>query len=214
MAHVKTASKTAEPSRASATQPKTFFNSVVATRYNSNIAKCPFCFEKDSPFIDVRGTSVPFDKYHINVQFGLVGIQDEHTTFVESITAEGLTQVLEDLCIEGTRWTISNQECYIVERALLKPIGKIWYHFLRSRLIPSTYNTNVSKERILLLHSIIKGKRINVGRIIFQEVHWCAEKNASSLKFPSLITYLCRTAQVPLNDNEDITTNKVYIRYK
>ncbi|KAK5775366.1 hypothetical protein PVK06_043250 [Gossypium arboreum] len=61
---------------------------------------------------------------------------------------------------------------------------------------------------MLLLHSIIKGRRVNVRRIIFQEVHQCAEKNAGSFNFPSLITTLCRTARVPFNAEEDITHNK------
>ncbi|KAK8306302.1 hypothetical protein V6Z12_D03G118600 [Gossypium hirsutum] len=113
-----------------------------------------------------------------------------------------------DLCVEGTQWIVSSQECYTVEKASLKSIGKVWYHFLKSRLMPSTHNTTVSNERILLLHSIIKGRTINVGRIIFQEVHHCVKKDAGSLNFPSLITTLCKTANVPLTDAEDITPNK------
>ncbi|KAK5811457.1 hypothetical protein PVK06_026791 [Gossypium arboreum] len=123
-------------------------------------------------------------------------------------TAEGLAQVLDNLCIEGKQWSISNQECYTVQRALLKPIGKIWYHLLWSRLMSSPHNTIVSKERMLLLHSIIKGIRINDGRLLFQKVHRCAEKNAGSLNFPSLITTLYRTVRVPLNKDEDISPNK------
>ncbi|KAH1057049.1 hypothetical protein J1N35_035114 [Gossypium stocksii] len=61
---------------------------------------------------------------------------------------------------------------------------------------------------MLLLHSIIKERRINVGRIIFHKVHRYLEKNASSLKFSSLIMALCRTARLPLNTDEDITHNK------
>ncbi|KAH1107629.1 hypothetical protein J1N35_011397, partial [Gossypium stocksii] len=34
------------------------------------------------------------------------------------------------------------------------------------------------------------------------------EKNVGSLNFPSLITTLCKTTQVPLNANEDVKLNK------
>ncbi|KAK5843150.1 hypothetical protein PVK06_005593 [Gossypium arboreum] len=36
----------------------------------------------------------------------------------------------------------------------------------------------------------------------------CAKKNEGSLNFPSLITALCRIAQVPFNVEEDIIPNK------
>ncbi|KAL1081351.1 hypothetical protein V6Z11_D09G058600 [Gossypium hirsutum] len=147
----------------------------------------------DSSFIYVRGTSIPFDEDHINAQFDLKKIQDEYTEFVDNITIEGLTQVLKDLCVKGTQWIISSQECYTVERASLRLIGKVWYHFLKIWLMPSTHNTIISKEMMLLLHSIIERRMVNVGRIIFH------------LNCPSLITALCKTANVPLTDAEDIT---------
>ncbi|KAH1096943.1 hypothetical protein J1N35_013864, partial [Gossypium stocksii] len=107
------------------------------------------------------------------------------------------------------RWTVSSQDYYTVERAFLKPIGEMWYHFLKNRLMPSTHNTIISKDRMLLLHSIIMRRRINIGRIIFREVYRCAKKNASSVNFPSLITALYRTARVPLNAFEDVTLIRV-----
>ncbi|KAH1115020.1 hypothetical protein J1N35_008398 [Gossypium stocksii] len=117
----------------------------------------------DSPFIYVCGSSFPFNEDHINAQFGIANVQDEHTPFTDNVTADGLTQVLNDLCVEGMYWIVSNQDCYTVERASLKPIRKVWYHFLKSWFKPSTHNMIVSKERMLLLHSIIMGRRINIG---------------------------------------------------
>ncbi|KAH1039801.1 hypothetical protein J1N35_041544, partial [Gossypium stocksii] len=58
-----------------------------------------------------------------------------------------------------TQWTISSHDCYTVEHATLKLVGKVWYHFLKSRLMPSTHYTTMSKERMMLLHSIIQGRR-------------------------------------------------------
>ncbi|KAH1073241.1 hypothetical protein J1N35_025569 [Gossypium stocksii] len=94
----------------------------------------------------MRRTSVSLDKECINAQFGLTTVQDEHTLFIETITANSLSQVLKDLCIVYTRWTISSQECHTIERDSQKPIGKVWYHFLKSRLTSSTHNTIISNE--------------------------------------------------------------------
>ncbi|KAK5825665.1 hypothetical protein PVK06_020523 [Gossypium arboreum] len=78
----------------------------------------------NNPFIYVRGISFPFDEDRTNAQFGLTDVQDKHTPFVENINAKGLNQVLKDLCVGGSWWTVSSQECHMVERTSLKSIGK------------------------------------------------------------------------------------------
>lgn len=113
----------------------------------------------DNPFIYVKGKLVPLDEDNINAQLVLVVFQDEHTSFTENITVEGLNQVLKDLCVKGIRWIISSQDCHTIERITLNPIEKVWYHYLKSRIMPSTHNAAVLKEWILLLHSIIMSRK-------------------------------------------------------
>lgn len=54
----------------------------------------------------------------------------------------------------------------------------------------------------------MKGRKINVRAIIFDELHRCAQNNDGSLNFPSLISALCLQAKVPLKDNEELIVNK------
>ncbi|KAK5811459.1 hypothetical protein PVK06_026794 [Gossypium arboreum] len=145
----------------------------------------------ENVFIYVHGASLLFDEYSINPQYSLPKCPNEHSQFVETITAEGLNEFLEDLCMEGTKWTISRNDCYTIDRVSLKPHCKVWYHFLKSCLSPPTHNFTMSNERMLLLHSIMIGRKINVGKIIFREVHRCVQKNAGTLNFPYLTTALC-----------------------
>ncbi|KAH1082619.1 hypothetical protein J1N35_022380 [Gossypium stocksii] len=206
--------------------PCTFFNQVVEDGYTHNISKRPFCLEKDdvltkvvrdfyahltSPnnaFIYVWGASVLFDEYSINAQYGLFDVHDEHTQFSARITMDDLNQVLQDLCVVGTKWTMSRHDCYTVKTASLKPNCRVWYYLFKTRLILSTYNSTISKEQMLLLHSIIKGRKINMGKIIFKEVHRCTQKNAGSLNFPSLIATMCQRVNVSIQANEDVNPNK------
>ncbi|KAK5771053.1 hypothetical protein PVK06_047227 [Gossypium arboreum] len=51
-------------------------------------------------------------------------------------------------------------------------------------------------------------KKINVGKIIFKEVHQYAQKNAGSLNFPSLIIALCQHVNAFVQANKDVTPNK------
>ncbi|KAH1057225.1 hypothetical protein J1N35_035290, partial [Gossypium stocksii] len=61
-----------------------------------------------SPFIFVLVKSVPFNEDHINAQFGIEEVIDEHFEFAENITSKGLDKVSEDLFVEGTKWIISS----------------------------------------------------------------------------------------------------------
>ncbi|KAH1129851.1 hypothetical protein J1N35_001229 [Gossypium stocksii] len=59
--------------------------------------------------------------YSINAQYGLPEGPDKHSQFVTTITAECLQQVLKDLCVEGTKWTVFLQDCYTIKCISLKP---------------------------------------------------------------------------------------------
>ncbi|PON59596.1 hypothetical protein PanWU01x14_158080 [Parasponia andersonii] len=89
------------------------------------------------------------------------------------------------------------------EKGALTPAAKVWYHFLKSRLLPTTHGKTVSKDRMLLLYSMLTGKSINVGRMIHSEIRACAARKSGALFFPSLITQLCRNARAPFLVNEE-----------
>ena len=115
-----------------------------------------------------------------------------------------LNSVLADLCVAGAGWSISPQGAWTFLMSDLKPEAKVWYHFLKTRLMPRTYIQIVSKERALLLHFIMQGRQINIGCIIQEEIYACAQKPAGSLWFPNLISNLCEmkgvivTTRLPL----------------
>ncbi|KAA3480410.1 nucleolar protein 58-like [Gossypium australe] len=161
----------------------------------------------DNAFIYVRDASILFDEYSINAQYGLPEGPDEQSQIDKTIIV-GLNQVLEDLCMKVTKWTVSQNGCYTIDHVSLKPHCRVWYHFLKSHLSPPTHNSTISKDRMFLLHSIMTGRKTNVGKIIFREVHHCTEKNVSTLNFPSLITTLLQKVSVPIQANEDKIPNK------
>ncbi|KAA3483227.1 Retrovirus-related Pol polyprotein from transposon 412 family [Gossypium australe] len=153
-------------------------------------------------FIYVRGASVLFDKYSINTQYSLPDGQDEQSQFATTITPDVLNKDLKYLCVEETKWTVSRKDCYTVERVSLKHCCQVWYHFLTTRLSPSTHNSTISKERMLLPHSLMTWRKINMGKIIF------TKKNVGSLNFPSLHSALYKRVKVSVQANEDMIPNK------
>ena len=121
---------------------------------------------------------------------------------------EELTRMLHSLTSEGTKWLPDRGEgIFLCSRLALLPIPKIWYHFVRTRLIPTTHIETINKDRLLLLHCILEGWRINVGQIIQREISACAFKPKGRLFSPSLITELCLRAGVDTNSDDEILSN-------
>ncbi|KAH1056733.1 hypothetical protein J1N35_034798 [Gossypium stocksii] len=75
----------------------------------------------ENAFIYVRGASVLFDVKSINAQYGLFDGPDEHTDLLKTMTIEELNHVLTDVYVEGTKWTVSRNDCYTIDMVTLKP---------------------------------------------------------------------------------------------
>ncbi|KAH1091673.1 hypothetical protein J1N35_018930, partial [Gossypium stocksii] len=68
----------------------------------------------------------------INAHYNLPEGPDEHSEFTSKITTEQLQHVLQDLCIDGTKRTISHHNCHTIDRVALNPYYRVWCHFLKS----------------------------------------------------------------------------------
>ena len=77
--------------------------------------------------------------------------------------------------------------------------------------MPTTHIETVNRERLLLLHCILQGKSINVGRIIQKEILACTFKPKGCLFFSSLITELCVRAGADINSYDEVITNTAAI---
>ena len=107
----------------------------------------------------VRGIKVSFSASSINMHFGLSDIEDEYTALLDNVSREDLNSMLKELIIEGTKWLKDKGEgllkCF---RPTLQPLAKVWYHVIRTRLLPTTHIETVNKERLVLLHCILKNR--------------------------------------------------------
>ena len=57
-----------------------------------------------------------------------------------------------------------------LRRETLTHHAKLWYYFVGARLMPTVTNSEVRKERAFLTYTIMKGIKVNVGRIIYREI--------------------------------------------
>ena len=156
----------------------------------------------------VRGKQVPIGSKTINNYFGIKSEVDEHSEYVASANEAEFDSVLADLRVVGAEWSTSPQGSLTFLRNDLKLKAKVWYHFLKTRLLPTTHIQIVTKERALLLHSIMQGRQINIGHIIHEEICSCAHKPRGRLWFPNLIFNLYEMKGVIMQDSEEQLPNK------
>ncbi|MED6220275.1 hypothetical protein PIB30_043380 [Stylosanthes scabra] len=110
-----------------------------------------------------------------------------------------LEEVQEFLCLEGREWVLHKDgRPHYLRRNDLEPMAKGWYDFICRSILPTTNRSELTIERVVLIHSIIIGENINVEEIITDQFYKFIYKTdlSSSLPFPSIIVALCLDAKV------------------
>ena len=101
------------------------------------------------------------------MHLGLSDCADTFRDFVDNVGSDELRRILGEIVVEGTDWLPDRGAgVYLCSRPALKPSAKIWYHFIRTRFISTTHIKTVNKERLILLHYILEGREVNVGKLI------------------------------------------------
>lgn len=111
-------------------------------------------------------------------------------------------QILSELCNPESSWSLKGT--YFPSKDLSR-YRKIWNAFLYAKLMPSKHTSDVTKEKVVLLYSIINDCPIDVGLIIHHSIRRCLwGPLQGGLPHPSLICGLCARAGVKWSANEPI----------
>ncbi|KAK8652444.1 hypothetical protein V6N13_126476 [Hibiscus sabdariffa] len=68
--------------------------------------------------------------------------------------------------------------------------------------MPTSHNQTGYRTRLLLIHTILTGYRINIGEILAKELVAAYANDKGILVFPCLISALCRRAAVPTSPGD------------
>ena len=73
-----------------------------------------------------------------------------------------------ELLIGGKgEWSSTKKNPYeSIARELLTKEAKVWFYFIGSVLVPSKHLSAIHQEEAILLYVLLKGYKINVGKII------------------------------------------------
>lgn len=94
---------------------------------------------------------------------------------------------------------------------LINPEANVWLYFLKFRVMPTTHDSSITKERVLLLTCLLEGRSIDVGQIIHWEIVQCPSKKTGRLFFPSLSTKICLHCDVLVMNEEELIKDKLVI---
>ncbi|KAL4340536.1 hypothetical protein GQ457_08G037130 [Hibiscus cannabinus] len=165
-------------------------NATIVKEFYANIA------EPKQNSVFVQGKYIRFTPSAIKCYFKLQVVVDNHTTFKEEVDNKTYHDIVQDLCVANSKWNGQQASRRSMNREQLLLRAKLWNHFLKHKIMPTAHNTTVSFPRMLLLHSILFRRSIDVGKIIVEEIHACLKRPKSALIFPNLITALCRRKKV------------------
>ena len=89
-------------------------------------------------------------------------------------------------------------------RRTLTEEATVWFYFLSLVLMPSKHLSTVRKEEALLLYPILKGYKMNVGKIIEKSIlNYYYNNFRGLIPHPSTITRLCILGRVESNWEEE-----------
>ncbi|KAK8661367.1 hypothetical protein V6N13_090972 [Hibiscus sabdariffa] len=131
----------------------------------------------------VHGRRVPATAATINAILGLTDTEPSFYAMLGGFEEEDFELIKDYLCEENTSWNTTGRNPHSVSRLRLRPEAKLWNTFVKRNLMPTSHNQTVDRTRLLLIHTILTGYRINLGEILAKELaSACAnDKDATPL---------------------------------
>ena len=122
--------------------------------------------EEEGKKVYVRGKWINFKKEMINGLFNLK-VQKDGSKF-KRLLKEPEYQKIVDLLLGGKgKWKGKKKTLYeSIAIGDLTEEAKVWFYFISSVLLPSKHLSTVIRNEAILLYALLKGYKINVGKII------------------------------------------------
>ena len=148
--------------------------------------------EKEGKRVYVRGHWVEFDREEINRLFSL-RVKKVGSNFKKQLK-EPKHQKIVDLLTGGKgEWKGTKKTPFkSIARGDLTEEAKVWFYLISSVLMPSKHLSTVKREEAILLYALLKGYKINVGKMIEKSILGYFESKCSvMIPHPATITRLC-----------------------
>ena len=158
----------------------------------------------------VRGKWISYHRDTINKVFKLKETKDGHN--FKKLKKEPEYQKIVDLLTDGKgKWVSTSRDQHKeIFRGSLTEEAKVWFYFLASNLLPSKNLSTVRRNEAIILYAILKGYKMNVGKIIENSIlDYYNSKFRGLLPHPETITRLCILGDISYLWEEEIKCPKV-----
>ena len=178
--------------KALCTHQKSGYAAVVREFYSNLVGR------KDNT-VYVRGVWVPYGAKAINQVYGMAG-HKHGSKFKKLLEHPDLKMIAEKLTNGKAQLRQEKGGPKILNRGSLTEEAKVWFYFLASVLVPIRHLSTVREQEAIILYSILKGYKINIGTIIENSIMRYHEGNKRGvIPHPATITILCLKAGVKGN---------------
>ena len=139
----------------------------------------------------VRGRWTLFDKESINKTFKL-SEQKDGSKFKKLHKDPGHQNIVKLLIVGKREWNTTKKNPFdSISRGSLTEEAKVWFYFLSSVLRSSKHLSTMQKGEVVLLYAILKGYKMNMGKIIEKSImNYYNSKYRGLIPHPSTITKL------------------------
>ena len=148
--------------------------------------------EKDRKRVYVRGQWVEFSREEINRLFNL-RVQKDGSKFTKQLKELEHHEIVDLLTVGKGKWNGTMKTPFkSISRGDLTEEAKVWFYFISFVLMPSKHLSTVRREEAILLYALLKGYKINVGKIIEKYILGNSERKCRGMiPHPAIITKLC-----------------------
>ena len=140
----------------------------------------------------VRGEWISFNREEIYEIFNLKK-QKDGSKFKKFLKEPEYQKIVDLLTNREGKWIYTRKNPHeSVARGSLIEEAKVWFYFVNSILLPSKHISTVRKDEAILLYALLKGYKINVGKIIENSImSYYRSKYRGQIPHPAIITRLC-----------------------
>ena len=148
--------------------------------------------EEEGKKVYVRGKWIDFSKERINMLFNLK-VQKDGSKFKKLLKEPDYQKIVDLLTSEKGKWKGTKKTLYkSISRGDLTEEAKVWFYFISSVILPSKHLSTMRRHEAILLYELLKGYKINVGKIIERSILSYSGSNCRGLiPHPTTITSLC-----------------------
>ena len=148
--------------------------------------------EEKGKKVNVIGELIDFSKETINQMFNLK-VQKDGSKFKRLLKEPEYQKIVDSLTRGKGKWKATKKSLFeSITIVFLTEEAKVGFYFVSSVLLPLKHLSTVRRNEAILLYALLKGYKINVGKIIENSImSYSKSKCRGLIPHPAIITKLC-----------------------